>query len=109
MNKKKSYNNIKKLKIYTLATPYPLPRNLNKQGTTTAGDTAATILPIKKHHIHSNSNKYFAVIATTEPSTIHGNIANFGIVIFCFLSAFGSKSRPARVKIITNAIFLNFK
>lgn len=29
-----------------LATPYPLERNLNKQGTTTAGATAATIVPV---------------------------------------------------------------
>lgn len=28
-----------------LATPYPFERNLNKQGTTTAGATAATIVP----------------------------------------------------------------
>lgn len=27
------------------ATPYPFDRNLNKQGTTTAGATAATIVP----------------------------------------------------------------
>lgn len=29
-----------------LATPYPFERNLNKQGTTTAGATAAMIVPV---------------------------------------------------------------
>lgn len=31
------------------ATPYPFERNLNKQGTTTAGATAATIVPGTQH------------------------------------------------------------
>lgn len=88
-----------------LATPYPLVRNRNKHGTTTAGDTAAMIVPNANAQIQGKSNKKYDRTATTEHSMAQGIKPNFNIVLYTFFIASGSISRPARMRIIVSENF----
>lgn len=47
------------------ATPYPLVRNRKRQGTITAGETAATIDPSKKKSIDEQIWQHFFIISVT--------------------------------------------
>lgn len=83
-----------------------MPLRRNKHGTTTAGDTAAITAPRRNPHFHGKSKKKWVVIVTTPASTIQGIRPNFNTVSLRRFNALGSRSRPARIRMMTKATFL---
>lgn len=57
-------------------------------------------------HIQGRSRRKWVAMTTTVASTTQGTRPSFSTVPHSLLRAGGSRSRPARVKITTNAIFL---
>ena len=60
----------------TLSTPKPRSCRVSKQGTTTAGETAARMNPSINPQSQGNPRRRWLEIATTDASTRHGVNAN---------------------------------
>ena len=88
------------------ATPRPLCWRLNILGTTTAGDTAARTNPSIKPQAIGNPRIKYDATATVTASTRHGRNASRTTPHDSFFNATGSRPKPARVRITTNATFL---
>lgn len=64
------------------------------------------MLPRRKPHTHGRSKRNLVITAITVASASHGIRPSFGTVTFSLLRATGSRSKPARVSMMTRAIFL---
>lgn len=64
------------------------------------------MLPRRKPHTQGRCKRYFVDTVITRASTNHGIKPSFGTVTFNLFRAFGSRSKPALVRMMTRAIFL---
>ena len=65
--------------------------------------------PNKNPQIHGKPMRKYVIVAIMAHSTIQGTRPSFIVDKANLFKAFGSKSSPARISIITNAIFLYIK
>ena len=68
--------------------------NERRQGTTTAGDTAASTKPSMKPHCQGKPNMRWLATATTRVSAKHGEKASLNTMADSFFRATGSKPSP---------------
>jgi len=87
----------------------PLDLKRNKHGTTTAGETAAIMDPSKRDQSHGRFKTKWDTTAANPASTIHGTKPSRSTLNFKRFKACGSRSNPARIRIIIKAIFLQVK
>ena len=86
-----------------LSTPQPCSWRLRRQGTTTAGDTAARTNPSMNPQVHGRERRRRAAIATTRVSTRHGQQASLRTTPESFLRAAGSRPKPALSRMTASA------
>jgi hypothetical protein len=68
--------------------------NERRQGTTTAGDTAASTKPSMKPHCQGKPNMRWLATATTRVSARHGEKASLNTMADSFFRATGSNPSP---------------